>query len=158
MIVRSSSTLRETSLARHIDYVKRVLEKDTHDGRSDALKNLNQEENHRRENRIEVESRRAICGRGSVILSTSLHSPTREERKAMTTATSWRRNHHCHRPLHDPGDEPGDPSYTETQRQRPSNRRAVACVSYASTNTTHAVGLGAGATTEAPEAATQCYG
>lgn len=49
----------------------------------------------------------------SVTHSTSPHTPTREEQKAMTTATSWQHNRQCHPPLYDsegnPGDEPGDP-------------------------------------------------
>jgi hypothetical protein len=72
----SSSTLRKTFLARHIDYAKRVLEKYTHNEPSDALKILNQEGDHRRRTRIEATT---------------------------ATATSWRHNHHRHRPLHDLG-------------------------------------------------------
>jgi hypothetical protein len=72
----------------------------------------------------------------------------------MTTATSWQHNPQYHSSLHDPGAalRSRDPT------RRPSNRRAVACASDAPAHTTHAGGLGAGATTEAPEAATQrCY-
>ena len=138
MIVRragSSSTLRKTFLARHIDYAKRVLEKYTHNGPSDAFKNLNQEENHRRRTRIEVITMATswqhnhhrhppLHDAGGALLSsdptqpsathsTSPHMPTREEGKAMTM--SWQRNHLCHPQLHDPGDHPqlydpeGDP-------------------------------------------------
>jgi hypothetical protein len=185
----SSSTLRKTFLARHIDYAKRVLEKYTHNEPSVALKILNQEGYHRRRTRIEA---------------------------TIAMSTSWRHNHHRHRPFHDLGvalrsrdqtpaavklQEPspatrlrgrppkqrpnaggrqtaeppstlptrlpaqpaasppaprpkGPPSEAETQRRRPLNGRAIACASDMSAVTTHAAGLGAGATTEAPSAAT----
>ena len=93
MIVRragSSSTLRKTFLARHIDYAKRVLEKYTHNEPSVALKILNQEGYHRRRTRIEA---------------------------TIAMSTSWWHNHHRHRPFHDLG--VALRSRDQTQSRRP---------------------------------------
>ena len=107
----SSSTLRKTFLARHIDYAKRVSEKYTHNGPSDALKTLNQGVGRRsrlRRSRIEVGHERA----------------TYEMR--ITTATS--RQHH-QQPLHDPEDALGSRDLTPTaaQPRSPRLRRRRAC-------------------------------
>jgi len=121
-----------------------VSNRQTHNAPNDAFKHLNQEGDHRRRTRIEAittatSSRHnhhlhyplhhagdALLSRDptqpSMTHSTSPHTPTREERKVMTTRTSWQHNRHCqpllhdpggHPPLYDhegdPGDEPGDP-------------------------------------------------
>jgi hypothetical protein len=60
-----------------------VFNRQTYNAPNNALKHRNQEGDHRRRNRIEVESQKPVYA---------------------TTATSRQHHHQRHRPLHDPGD------------------------------------------------------